>query len=100
MNIPEIALTRLIELPAVVSRVNAWAEQRDLPRPLVCAHGNHARDADKGYRPVALGWLGHKSFRFTGFGWVFPARLQFWVEHWPEGAEQAAASKRFLMPLL
>ena len=96
-----LALNRLLQLPATVAQINDWAEAEGLPKPIVMGSLVTGANADQmaGYQHLVGAFYGHTAFRFTGFGYVFPRKIQFWVEHWLPESAQAARSKRFFVPV-
>lgn len=80
----------------MIAEMNAWATERAQPRPLV----TYEPDDVSRYSMLIPGklWL-HRSYRLIGWGYRFPASIQFKAEYSTGNSEIDDEIKTFRIPL-
>ena len=81
-KIGSYGLSRLISVPKVTTALNLWATQNHLPPPFLTS----VFDDVASYQTLVPDKLFlHKGFRLHGWGYKFPAMLQFKLEYMASG---------------
>ncbi len=96
MNFSRFGVGLLLKAIPTITLINLWAAEHSQPRPLITTEQG---DMDR-YSLLIPGrlWL-HRSYRLIGWGYRFPASLQFKAEYLSGNGEIEPSRKMFRVPL-
>ena len=100
VKLASIGINSLARFAPTLNEVNGWAVMAKLPQPLYQGRLPRTVDRDR-YSALVPGqlWL-HRDYRMIGWGYKWPASLQFKMEYTPEEADQYTHKETFRVPFI